>query len=140
MSRNLMLTLLTAASLTLSSPAASGESRRVWMPWDYPRSSDHSPVNRDQATAVSPQLVLFGCLMHVYKGYVSPVSGKHCPMYPSCSSYARDAVSTLGTARGILMAFDRLHRCGHDIRFYEPVYVDGVWLRYDPVLENQGME
>ena len=104
-----------------------------WPPWGYAAQTEEPPSAIASPGAASPARVSFDMLMLVYKRVVSPVAGKHCPMYPSCSSYAVDAVREHGTVVGLLMAFDRLHRCGHDLRFYELVYVEGRLLRYDPV-------
>lgn len=103
-----------------------------WPPWDYSETVEEEaapPVS----SAVSPARMGFAGLMFIYRRFISPVSGKHCPMYPSCSAYGRDAVAGKGMFVGVLMAFDRLHRCGHDLRFYEVVFSDGIQLRYDPV-------
>jgi hypothetical protein len=104
-----------------------------WPPWDFVAPSAESLELPDAPDAVGPASFVFRSMMHFYSVVVSPVSGKHCPMHPSCSAYAREAVSRKGLPLGVLMAFDRLHRCGHDLRFYELVYLDGAQLRYDPV-------
>ena len=111
-----------------------------WPPWDYSIAAPRDSVSPESPRAVTPAHVMFAGLMFVYKTFVSPVSGKHCPMYPSCSSFCRDAVAERGVFLGVIMAFDRLHRCGHDLRFYEVVYLEGRQLRYDPVDSyNQGI-
>lgn len=103
-----------------------------WPPWDYSETVEEEAV-LPVSSAVGPARMGFTGLMSIYKRLISPVSGKHCPMYPSCSVYGRDAVARKGVLVGVLMAFDRLHRCGHDLRFYEVVFSDGIQLRYDPV-------
>ena len=55
------------------------------------------------------QLILF--LLKLYKRFVSPLLGQRCRFYPSCSDYARIAVTRYGAARGSLMAGWRLLRC-----------------------------
>lgn len=122
---------------TLFSPCSRAEECvSVWEPWDYSRTDTlrvSQPVGEGGPQAVSPQRVLGAWLIAGYQVGVSPVNGKHCPMHPSCSAYAADAVKSGGVLGGVLMAFDRLHRCGHDLRFYETVYVDGEPRYYDPV-------
>ena len=117
-------------------PAACGASDDQgpvdWPPWDYSEAV-HEEAALPVPSAVSPARMGFTGLMSIYRRFISPVSGKHCPMYPSCSAYGRDAVASKGVLVGVLMAFDRLHRCGHDLRFYEVVFSDGIQLRYDPV-------
>ena len=104
-----------------------------WTPWDFVAASEDSLEIPDAPGAVGPASFVFRSAIGFYGVVVSPISGKHCPMHPSCSAYARQAVSRRGLPLGVLMAFDRLHRCGHDLRFYELVYSDGAQLRYDPV-------
>lgn len=40
-------------------------------------------------------------------------------MTPSCSEYGRIAVQNHGLGKGILVAGDRIHRCGHDLYYYD---------------------
>jgi len=104
-----------------------------WPPWDYSGTAEEEVGALPVPSAVSPARMGFTGLMSIYKRFISPVSGKHCPMYPSCSTYGRDAVAERGVFIGLFMAFDRLHRCGHDLRFYVVVFSEGIQLRYDPV-------
>ncbi len=46
-----------------------------------------------------------------YQGFLSPVLGPHCKYYPSCSSYAVQAVQRFGIIRGLVLAGWRLLRC-----------------------------
>lgn len=59
--------------------------------------------------------------LEIYRWGISPVNGQHCPMKPSCSRFASRAINRFGVLRGSLMAFDRLHRCGHDLKYYPTV-------------------
>jgi putative component of membrane protein insertase Oxa1/YidC/SpoIIIJ protein YidD len=79
--------------------------------------------------AVGPSLVLARSLLFVYQRGAAPGKGQACPMYPSCSEYARLAVLRRGVLKGIVMAADRLHRCGHDLRYYPKVAGAGNWLK-----------
>ena len=47
----------------------------------------------------------------LYQLLVSPVLGNHCRFIPTCSSYARQAIATYGTVRGLGLALQRLGRC-----------------------------
>lgn len=64
-------------------------------------------------------------LIRLYQYLVSPVLGNHCRFYPSCSSYAVDAVRQHGTFKGIYLTIRRLSRC-------HPWHEGG----YDPVPEK----
>lgn len=61
-------------------------------------------------------------LFDKYQGYLSPVRGGKCPMYPSCSHYSRLSIAERGLLVGLLATSDRLLRCGKDLRFYSLVY------------------
>jgi len=61
-------------------------------------------------------------LIKLYQGAVSPHFPAACRYYPSCSSYAYDAVNKYGFIRGSFLAFKRIIRC-------HPFHSGG----YDPV-------
>jgi len=53
-------------------------------------------------------------LVHVIQAYrylVSPFLGNHCRFYPSCSSYAEEAISQHGAITGTWLTVRRLARC-----------------------------
>lgn len=60
--------------------------------------------------------------IRLYQVVLSPLLGKRCRFYPSCSSYALEAVGRHGPWRGSLLAARRLLRC-------HPFHPGG----YDPV-------
>ena len=49
--------------------------------------------------------------IRLYRGVISPLTGPRCKYYPSCSTYAEQAVRELGVFRGTLVAAWRLARC-----------------------------
>ncbi|MHB1615891.1 MAG: membrane protein insertion efficiency factor YidD [Metallibacterium sp.] len=59
-------------------------------------------------------------LLALYKRLLSPLLGQRCRFHPSCSDYARIAVSRFGPLRGGVLALWRILRCqplchgGHD--------------------------
>jgi putative component of membrane protein insertase Oxa1/YidC/SpoIIIJ protein YidD len=68
-----------------------------------------------------------------YQHWISPAKGSTCPMEPSDSAYAKQAIRRKGFVRGALDTADRLHRCGHDLSKYSlvdtprgPKYADPV--------------
>jgi len=61
-------------------------------------------------------------LIEFYQKAVSPHFPPACRYYPSCSSYAYDAVIKYGVLRGCFLALKRILRC-------HPFHVGG----YDPV-------
>ena len=53
-------------------------------------------------------------LLRVIRGYqrfISPLFGAHCRFHPTCSTYAAEAISVHGAARGTLLAVKRISRC-----------------------------
>jgi putative membrane protein insertion efficiency factor len=49
-------------------------------------------------------------LIKLYQTWISPMFAPRCKYYPSCSTYASDAVTEYG-AKGLAMAAWRLVRC-----------------------------
>lgn len=55
-----------------------------------------------------------GALKFLLRGYrylISPMLGPNCRFYPSCSSYAEEAIERHGAAKGSYLAARRLLRC-----------------------------
>lgn len=50
-------------------------------------------------------------LLRAYQIGISPLLGQNCRFYPSCSTYAHEAVCTHGALRGSLLAGRRLCKC-----------------------------
>jgi hypothetical protein len=76
-------------------------------------------------------------LLSLYKNHISPVDGKRCPSYPSCSSYAEQAFKKHGFVMGWMMTVDRLIHEGKEETSVSPfVVVDGEVKIFDPVENN----
>ena len=59
----------------------------------------------------------------VYQNYISDQFQPHCVFYPSCSIFAKDAISKYGFIKGFFLAGDRLNRCSElNIQGYKPFY------------------
>ena len=72
-----------------------------------------------------------------FQKYISPVDGDRCPMYPSCSSYSKQAFQTHGFFMGWIMTCDRLMRCGRDeTRLSPEIMQNGRRLTYDSLSQN----
>ncbi|MGA1796417.1 MAG: membrane protein insertion efficiency factor YidD [bacterium] len=99
-----------------------GESPGQGMP------SDHHVARTAQPRGTGP----FSWMIRLYQRHISPINGGRCPMYPSCSRFAVQAVEEEG-AKGLLMTFDRLLRCGRDLEGYPLIFHGGRVLRHDPV-------
>lgn len=61
-------------------------------------------------------------LIKGYQLFISPLSVPSCKFYPSCSTYAVDAINEYGAIKGVYYAFIRFIKCG-------PFHKGG----YDPV-------
>jgi len=66
-------------------------------------------------------------LIKFYRYVISPWVGHHCRFYPTCSSYALDAVERFGALRGSYLTLIRLSKC-------HPWHEGGL----DPVPEKFG--
>lgn len=72
-----------------------------------------TPVTRE---TVPQRLVraireVFLAPIHLYRWLISPNLKPRCRYYPSCSSYAVEAVREVGIARGTIVASWRVMRC-----------------------------
>ena len=70
-------------------------------------------------------------VIYFYQDYLGKIKGSYCPMYPSCSVYGREIIHKYGY-KGILMTFDRLNRCSHDLNNYPVLVIDKEIRYYDP--------
>jgi len=79
-------------------------------------------------------------LVRLYEGplnHMDAVRGGECPMYPSCSAYAKAALEKHGFLAGWIMASDRLMRCGRDeVKLSPRILINGKWRSYDPLENN----
>jgi putative membrane protein insertion efficiency factor len=55
-------------------------------------------------------------LVRIYQWTLSPLLGKNCRFYPTCSSYMIQAIETHGIIKGLWLGTKRLVKCGpwHD--------------------------
>jgi uncharacterized protein len=49
--------------------------------------------------------------IRAYQRLISPMFGRRCKYYPTCSEYAVGAVREFGVGRGVILAGWRLLRC-----------------------------
>ncbi len=55
------------------------------------------------------RVVIF--FINCYKVMLSPFLGYNCRFYPSCSSYAQEAIASHGVIKGSYLAIRRISRC-----------------------------
>ena len=61
-------------------------------------------------------------LIYIYQNMISPFFPSQCRFYPTCSSYAKEAILKYGSIRGTALFFKRIAKC-------HPFHPGG----YDPV-------
>jgi len=73
-----------------------------------------------------------------YQKWLSPVKGGNkCPMYPSCSQYAKNAFHVLPWHEAYIKILERLLRCGNELHLYRKVRINGTIRWYDPVITKE---
>jgi len=74
-----------------------------------------------------------------YQRYISPLFGKKCRFYPSCSEYTKQAIEKYGTLKGCFIGTKRILRCnpfskgGYDPLkwpggFYVRIFRKYIWI------------
>jgi putative component of membrane protein insertase Oxa1/YidC/SpoIIIJ protein YidD len=99
-------------------------------PWKD-RGTDPSPSEKEDK-AFSP----LSLLVQFHREYLSPIDGKECPMYPSCSEYSLLCLKKHGAFVGWMMSCDRLLHEANEIRQAPLIYVNGEARYHDPVENN----
>ena len=96
--------LLLALLLRVSGPANAAD----WGPWTPPPAP---------AAAAPPALQPLRSGVRFFQRFISPVDGPRCPMYPTCSAYALQALGKHGPLIGAFATVDRLlHESGPAFR------------------------
>ena len=55
--------------------------------------------------------IFFLKIIRFYQKLISPILGKNCRFYPSCSEYSYQAIKKYGVPRGLTRGFWRVLRC-----------------------------
>lgn len=50
-------------------------------------------------------------LIDFYQKYLSPLKKPSCVFYPTCSTYAKEAIEKYGAFKGLYLSFRRILRC-----------------------------
>jgi len=105
-------------------------------PWDFNTANpEHENITRQETDISLGASLLIGAV-GFYQSYISPVNGERCPMTPSCSAYAVQAIKKHGFFIGIMMTADRLIHESDEIR-YAPTIINGDKVSFhDPVSNN----
>ena len=55
------------------------------------------------------KILLF--LIKIYQKIISPIFGKRCRFYPTCSEYSRQAIEKYGAIKGVYLSVKRILKC-----------------------------
>jgi putative membrane protein insertion efficiency factor len=55
--------------------------------------------------------IFFLKIIKFYQKFISPILGKNCRFYPSCSEYSYQAIKKYGVPSGLTRGFWRVLRC-----------------------------
>jgi putative component of membrane protein insertase Oxa1/YidC/SpoIIIJ protein YidD len=90
----------------------------------------------DSSTAGSSASAIYqsgsNTILDFYQKYISPIKGGNtCPMYPSCSQYAKILFEQESPQKAFIDICDRLLRCARDRESYPEIALDGRLYSYD---------
>lgn len=65
----------------------------------------------------------FIALIQLYSFLISPILGKNCRFYPTCSQYTQKSIEKHGVLKGIILGIRRISKCHpwHHGKFDDPV-------------------
>ena len=63
---------------------------------------------------------IFLAIINFYQKHISPLTPPSCRYTPTCSQYAREAITKYGAAKGGWLALRRILRC-HPFSKHDPI-------------------
>jgi hypothetical protein len=99
-------------------------------PWEKERVEDAS------STQAPGRFNPLRALVKLYAKNISPIDGKECPMYPSCSAYSLLCFEKHGLIKGWVMTCDRLLHEADEMREAPIIYINGMEMFDDPLKNN----
>ena len=109
---------------------------KPFAPWDDRDSASDREETLAQETDGSFGGYFLIQAIRFYQHYISPVIGDRCQMYPSCSSYAVEAIKKHGCLIGSVMTSDRLIHEANETDHAPVIEKEGDYRYYDPVGGN----
>lgn len=73
--------------------------------------SSRSESTAGTTSKLSPLAYVMLALVHFYRYVISPLIGPRCRFYPTCSTYALEAIKIHGAVKGGWLALKRILRC-----------------------------
>lgn len=71
----------------------------------------HSSSEKSTTPRLSPIAYLLVGLVQFYRYFISPLIGSRCRFYPTCSTYALEAIKLYGGLKGGWLTLKRISRC-----------------------------
>ena len=109
---------------------------KPFAPWDFNNPASGGEETRVQETDTSACGNILIQVIRFYQHYISPVIGDRCQMYPSCSSYAIEAIKKHGCLIGSVMTSDRLIHEANETDHAPVIETEGEYGYCDPVSGN----
>ncbi|TLU74929.1 membrane protein insertion efficiency factor YidD [Mannheimia varigena] len=73
------------------------------------KQSSEQPISKPKRISLLARLLLLP--IYFYRYAISPLIGPRCRFYPTCSTYAVEAIKIHGAIKGGYLAFKRILRC-----------------------------
>ncbi len=90
----------------------------------------------ETTSSYNPLSTFLDLSVRFFQTFISPVDGERCSMYPTCSSYSRQAIRKYGAIKGFVMTVDRLIHEGDEYRFAQLIRKGDSLRYYDPPENN----
>lgn len=129
-----------AASLFVAIAGAGAVERGPWSVSGAAPVTSEVTGSRGRAGApVGAEGLLSGAalgLLAFYQSAISPLDGSRCPMQPTCSRYAVEAVRQHGPLAGFILTADRLLHEADEQRLAPRLKIGDLYRTVDPVSAN----
>ena len=140
---NRLLTVRICAFLLIAAAAGPLQAEPFRGPWNAPRAKRSGSVPSQERnpgfSLTRPQRIpaaIVRGLLRTYQVVCSPRDGRECPMYPTCTTYSREAVKKHGMLLGFAMTCERLTHEPDEPKRVPSVIVRGHLRWFDPVENN----
>ena len=125
-----------AALICCGSPlTCCAATEELFVPWDYNTSTPKNELKAPKEELSPGASALLGAI-RFYQRFISPVIEARCPMTPTCSAYAVEAIRKHGFFIGYMMTADRLIHEGDEKRYTRAIVHNNKVSFYDPVANN----
>jgi len=127
---------LAAGFILLAAAAPLQAEGGSFSPWEFSRPAVAAVSESQSESPASLPARALGGAFRLFRDYVSAVDGDRCPMFPTCSQYAVQAVHKHGFFMGWFMTADRLIHEWDESGLAPRVATEKGIRSYDPVSNN----